>query len=66
MNNLLLVIDVQKAFINENTQHIPNKINELINQNKYDNIVFTRFINDEHSLWVEKLDYKECISENWL
>lgn len=63
MNTLLLVIDVQKAFINENTKHITNKINELINQNKYDNVVFTRFINDEHSLWVEKLDYKECISE---
>ncbi len=60
--NLLLVIDLQKAFINENTIDVVERIDKLIKDNKYDNIIFTRFINTDNSIWVKKLKYEECIS----
>lgn len=63
MNKLLLVIDVQKSFINENTRPVLLKIDELVNSGKYKNIVFTRFINDENSIWYKKLNYKGCITK---
>ena len=50
MNTLLLVIDMQKAFINQNTEYLIEKISNLINTNQYNNIVFTRFINTNDSI----------------
>lgn len=64
MKNLLLVIDVQKAFINENTIQVVERIRDLINNNEYDNVIFTRFINYNDSIWVQKLNYKECITDD--
>ena len=43
--NLLIVIDLQEAFINENTKEAISKIEKLIETNSYDNIIFTKFIN---------------------
>ena len=60
--NLLLVIDLQKAFINENTIDVVERIDKLIKDNKYDNVIFTRFINNDNSIWVKKLKYEGCIS----
>lgn len=51
MNKLLLVIDAQNDFINEHTQKILIKIRELVDSNKYNLTAFTRFINDENSIW---------------
>lgn len=59
---LLLVIDVQKDFINDNTKSVVNKIENLIDSNKYDDIVFTRFINSYDSIWYKKLKYKGCMN----
>ena len=64
MKKLLLVIDAQKDFINDNNVDVLNKIGELINSNKYDDVVFTRFINNKESIWYKKLDYKGCITES--
>ena len=64
MRSLLLVIDLQKAFVNGNTNHIIDRINELVNSNEYDKTIFTRFINYSDSIWVSKLNYKECISND--
>lgn len=50
MSRLLLVIDVQKDFINENTSKTLSKIKMLVDSKKYDIIAFTRFINDEDSV----------------
>ena len=41
--NLLIVIDLQEAFINENTKEAISKIEKLIETNSYDNIIFTKF-----------------------
>ena len=64
MKKLLLVIDMQNAFINENTKHIIDKINKLIDKNKFDDIVFTKFINYNNSIYTRKLNYYDCIDES--
>ena len=43
MKTLLLVIDVQKTFINENTEFVVSKIQSLIDASLYDMVAFTRF-----------------------
>ncbi|MBO4815515.1 MAG: cysteine hydrolase [Clostridia bacterium] len=63
MNKLLLIIDVQNSFINQNTMFLLDKINNLIAEEKYNNIVFTRFINDENNMCYKKLKYTGCIKE---
>lgn len=63
MNKLLLVIDVQKDFVNEITKEYVKKIQELIDLQEYKNIAFTKFINSEESLWYKKLEYKGCITQ---
>lgn len=63
MKKLLLIIDVQKDFINEHTKKILPKINELLNSNKFDLVAFTKFINDEDSVWYKKLNYKGCMTK---
>jgi len=57
------VIDVQNGFINENTKDTVLKINNLVNQNRYKHIIFTRYINDENSIFYKKLGYKGCINK---
>ena len=63
MKSLLLVIDLQNAFINKYTKNLPKKINDLINTKHYDDIVFTKFINSDNSIFVEKLKYNGCIND---
>ena len=63
MKTLLLVVDVQNDFINEYTKNTLVKIKELINLNKYDLTAFTRFINDENSIWYKELNYNGCITK---
>lgn len=63
MNKLLLVIDAQKSFINENTKSYIKKIIELIEATEYEKIAFTKFINSKDSIWYKKLNYKGCMTE---
>lgn len=63
MKSLLVVIDLQEAFVNDSTKDVVFKIDSLIKENKYDDVVFTRFINSTDSIWYKKLNYKECIAE---
>ena len=63
MNKLLLVIDVQKDFINKNTETYVNKIQELGTSDRFDKVVFTKFKNSEESIWYKKLNYKGCMTE---
>ncbi len=62
MNSLLLVIDLQKNFINENTENVPNNISNLINTNRFDYVVFTKFVNDINSQFYKILGYKGCLN----
>ena len=63
MSKLLLVIDVQNSFINDNTKEVLPKIEEIVKKKEFEHIAFTRFINDVESCWYKKLGYTGCISE---
>lgn len=63
MKSLLLVIDLQKSFINENTKYLIDRINNLVNSSMYDYVIFTKFINKIDSIWVKKLNYIGCLSD---
>jgi nicotinamidase-related amidase len=45
MGRVLLVVDVQRCFLNAFTSHVPRRIQQLIGRGRYDQIWFTRFIN---------------------
>jgi len=62
MKKLLLVIDVQKDFINENTKAYVKKIQELIDSEEYEEIAFTKFINSEENILYKKLNYTGCMT----
>jgi nicotinamidase-related amidase len=62
-NNLLLIIDLQNEFINENTNNSINEIKELINSNKYNNIISTKFINSNKNPTCKILNWNGCLSE---
>ena len=62
MNSLLLIIDLQKVFINKNTRKLPKKINKIINDKRYNKVAFTRFNNFNDSIYVKKLKWKKCIN----
>lgn len=64
MKTLLLVIDVQKTFINENTEFVVSKIQSLIDASLYDMVAFTRFFNTENSKFVRELDFRGAIGED--
>ena len=49
MNECLVIIDVQKGFLTDDTKMIPGKIKELIGDRKFDHIVATRFVNSKMS-----------------
>lgn len=63
MKSLLLVIDLQNAFINKYTQELPDKIKDIIHSKQYDKIAFTRFVNFEDSIYAKKLGWKRCIND---
>ncbi len=63
MKKLLLVIDMQKEFINKNTKFLAEKIEELIDKKSFDNIIFTKFINNKDNAFYKKLKYTGCIQE---
>ena len=49
MKECLVIIDVQKGFLTEDTAFIPKKIRSLTDKRKFENIVATRFINSKES-----------------
>lgn len=49
MKECLVIIDVQKGFLTEDTAFVPEKIRDLINKRKFDKVVATRFINSKES-----------------
>lgn len=63
MKSLLLIIDVQKCFINEYTEKTKYSIEKLLNKNNYDFIVFGKFKNNKNSPFYKKLNYTECMNE---
>ena len=45
----LVVIDLQKEFINKNTKRAIKEISELIKKDNFDEIIFSQFINSQNN-----------------
>lgn len=60
MTKAIVIIDVQNIFINNKTKDIPKKIADHLENNKYDYIIFTRFVNDKNSQIYKKLKWNKC------
>ena len=61
MNRLLLVIDVQSNFINEYTEDLIEKINDIIDSKQFDYVAFTQYKNALDGLFCRELGYLGCI-----
>jgi nicotinamidase-related amidase len=59
MKKALIIIDVQKGFINKLTSKIPLKIRNFILEHKddYAKIIFTKYINHKNSNFVKNLNW---------
>ena len=62
--NLLLIIDMQKAFMNRKTIKLVKKIEKLINDKVYDKVAFTKFVNSLDNNFVRDLNYYKCIEDD--
>jgi nicotinamidase-related amidase len=56
----LLVVDVQRGFINEFTRHIPGRIKRLLDMGEYAPVLFTLFVNVADSPYQRLLDWHAC------
>ncbi len=62
-NSLLVVIDLQNEFINENTNNSIKDITKLIELNNFSDVIFTRFINSNNNPTKTKLNWNGCLDE---
>ena len=65
MKTALIVIDVQKYFVNEKTtdknlRKLPGRISDYIENNDFDFIIFTVHVNKKNSNHFKILGWKEC------
>jgi nicotinamidase-related amidase len=60
MSEPLLVVDVQRGFINDYTQHIPARVARLLETGDYGPTFFTRFINTPDSPYQKLLKWDGC------
>lgn len=59
----LVVIDLQKEFINKNTKRAIKEISELIKKDNFDEIIFSQFINSQNNPTYINLAWKGCLTE---
>ncbi|MBV9355693.1 MAG: cysteine hydrolase [Chloroflexi bacterium] len=60
MSTPLLIVDVQRGFLNEYTSHIPARLKRLIERREHDPVLFTRFVNSPDSPYHRILNWHEC------
>jgi nicotinamidase-related amidase len=56
----LLIVDVQRGFINDFTAHLPSRIARLIDTHDFEPILFTRFVNTPNSPYQRLLEWHGC------
>jgi len=56
---VLLIVDMQKGFINNNNKFLIENIENLLKNQKFDEIFATKFINHPASQFVEYLDWNK-------
>ena len=62
MSTLLLVIDVQNGFINEQSSWLPAKLAEYIKSSNYTDVFATKFVNNTESSCYKFLNWSGCMT----
>ncbi|MBI4021561.1 MAG: cysteine hydrolase [Candidatus Aenigmarchaeota archaeon] len=60
MASALIVIDVQNYFVRGSSRSLPRKIAAFVRKNRYDVVLFTKFVNREGSNFFRTLGWKKC------
>ena len=55
----LLIVDLQRGFMNDFTHHIPERIARVIERGRHDPLLFTRFVNVPESPYQRFLDWHD-------
>ena len=58
----IIIVDMQKGFINKNNKHLVNKINNYLNESKFNNIFYTKFYNNDNSPFFNILKWNGMMS----
>lgn len=53
----IIIVDMQKGFINDNNKYLVDKINTYLESNKFDNIFITQCINNNESPYKKILNW---------
>ena len=59
----IIIVDMQKGFINNMNKHLVNKIDDYLKTNQFDNIFFTKCINNQQSPFVKILNWNGVSTE---
>lgn len=60
-NIALMIIDVQKGFLNSKTGHIPFKIREILDSYSFKHVIATRFINRQDSPFITLIKWNKLM-----
>ena len=47
----IIIVDMQKGFLNKNNEFLSEKINEYLANNKFENVFYTKFKNNGNSFF---------------
>lgn len=59
-----MIVDMQVGVINKFNKHLIDRINKLIYENKFDEIIYTKFINKDFSAFEKFLNWKGVKTED--
>lgn len=59
----LLIVDLQKGFLNDNCNFVVEKIEKLVKKGNFDRIVATKFVNSKNSQYQKFLNYGKFCSK---
>lgn len=60
----LIIVDMQKGLINDKNKYLIDRINLLLNNNKFDFVYYTRFKNHENCPHYSLLNWKEMMDND--
>lgn len=63
MKKALLILDMQEAFMTDDTKGLPIKIEDYVATTYYDHIIVGKFVNEMDSIFVKRLSNTKCLNK---
>ena len=60
----LIVVDMQKGFINKNNEFLIESIQHFLNENKFDKVIFTKYKNKQNGPFINILGWNGLCDED--